>query len=53
MRKLFLLATLALVVTGTSFADNSKVKKKKCNKKSCCIKTTKACCKDKATTVRL
>lgn len=48
MKKLILLASMAFLITGTSFADNGK-KKKKCAKgKSCCTKTTKSCCKDKA-----
>jgi hypothetical protein len=54
MKKLFLLATAALMVTGVSFASNEgKGKKKKCAKgKSCCSKEgtaeKKACHKDKA-----
>ena len=48
MKKLFLLATVALLVTGTSFAEKGK-KKKKCAKgKSGCTKTEKAACKEKA-----
>ncbi|MBK8519746.1 MAG: hypothetical protein WAT20_08940 [Ferruginibacter sp.] len=62
MKKVFLLATAFLFVTGVAMAD--KGKKKKCAKgKTCCTKTddkaagcskskdataTKACCKDKA-----
>ncbi|HPH84184.1 MAG TPA: hypothetical protein PLC48_01955 [Ferruginibacter sp.] len=54
MKKLFLLATAALLVTGVSFAEGGKGKKKKCAKgKSCCSKTTKSCCKDKAKTAKL
>lgn len=54
MKKLFLLATAALLVTGVAFADNGKKKSKKCAKgKSCCTKSsasaTKSCCKDKKT----
>jgi len=53
MKKLFLLATSALLVTGIAFADNGKKKSKKCAKgKSCCTKSsasTKSCCKDKKT----
>ncbi len=38
MKKVFLLATAALLVTGVTFADNGK-KKKKCAKgKTCCSK---------------
>ena len=50
MKKLLLFATAALLVTGVSFANADKGKKKKCAKgKSCCTKTAKAksCCKDK------
>lgn len=48
MKKLFLLATAALLVTGVTFADNGKGKK--CKKAgSCCKKSGKKCCKkDKA-----
>lgn len=54
MKKVFLLATAAMMVTGIAFAnggDNGK--KKKCAKgKTCCAKDAKAekkaCCKDKA-----
>jgi hypothetical protein len=46
MKKLFLLATAALLVSGVSFANTDKGKKKKCAKgKSCCQKT-KSCSKD-------
>lgn len=56
MKKLFLLATAALMVTGVTFANNEgKGKKKKCAKgKTCCSKDKaasaekKSCCKDKA-----
>ena len=51
MKKVFLLATAFLFVTGVAMAD--KGKKKKCAKgKTCCTKETKTakagCCKDKA-----
>ena len=47
MKKVFLLATAALLVTGVTFADNGKKNKKKCAKgKSCCQKGT-SCSKDK------
>ena len=47
MKKLFLLATAAMFITGVSFAEGGKGKKKKCAKgKSCCMK--KGCSKDKA-----
>lgn len=54
MKKLFLLATAALMVTGLAFADGGKKKSKKCAKgKSSCTKSTatatKSCCKDKKT----
>ena len=51
MKKVFLLATAVLLITGVSFADNGKTKKKKCAKgKTCCTKdaSAKKCCKDKA-----
>ena len=55
MKKVFLLATAALLVTGVTFAENGK--KKKCAKgKSCCSKGTaekKSCCKDKSTTAKM
>jgi hypothetical protein len=54
MKKLFLLATAALLVTGASFAENGKDKKKKCAKgKSCCSKSAKASCKDKSKTAKI
>jgi len=57
MKKALLLATAALLITGVSFADNGKGKKKKCAKgKSCCTKSasaTKSCCKDKNKTVAM
>lgn len=43
MKKVFLLAVAALMVTGVTFADNGK-KGKKC-KKSCCSKKGKSCSK--------
>ncbi len=54
MKKVLLLATAALLITGVSFADVNKGKKKKCAKgKSCCSKDSKtakaSCCKDKTT----
>jgi hypothetical protein len=59
MKKVFLLATAALLVTGAAFADGGKKNKKKCAKaKTSCSKDMKAkggCCKDKkaATTAAL
>jgi hypothetical protein len=50
MKKVFLLATAFMFVTGVAMAD--KGKKKKCTK-SCCSKEEKAkagCCKDKSKT---
>jgi hypothetical protein len=44
MKKLVLLATAALLVTGVTFANNDKGKGKKCGK-SCCKKSGKKCCK--------
>jgi hypothetical protein len=55
MKKVFLLATAALLVTGVTFADNGK--KKKCAKgKTCCSKSEtaeKSCCKDKGKTAKI
>jgi hypothetical protein len=55
MKKIFLLATAALLVTGVTFADGGK--KKKCAKgKSCCDKSAsaeKSCCKDKSKTAKI
>ena len=51
MKKLILLATAALLVTGVTFADNGK-KEKKC-KKSCCSKSGKSCGKKKDSTASL
>lgn len=58
MKKVLLLATAFMFVTGVALAD--KGKKKKCAKgKSCCTKdakakTAKACCTDKEkTTVKM
>jgi hypothetical protein len=46
MKKLFLFATAALLISGVSFANTDKGKKKKCAKgKSCC--QGKSCSKDK------
>lgn len=58
MKKVFLLATAALLVAGVSFADSGKKKSKKCAKgKTCCTKKTtaekKSCCKDKSTTAKM
>ena len=45
MKKVFLLATMALMVTSIAFAEgNDKGKRKKGAKKACCAKT-KSCCK--------
>lgn len=53
MKKVLLLATAFLFVTGVALADKGK-KKKKCAKgKTCCTKESKtakaSCCKDKTT----
>ena len=58
MKKVFLLATAVLLVTGVTLADTGKKKSKKCAKgKTCCTKSTatatKSCCKDKATTAKM
>ncbi len=57
MKRVFLLATAALLVTGVTFAEGGKKSKKDC-KKSCCSKSGKSCKKDssakeKETTVKL
>jgi len=52
MKKVFLLISAALLVTGVALADTGKKKSKKCAKgKTCCTKSTagKSCCKDKKT----
>jgi len=55
MKKVFLLATAALLVTGVTFADGGK--KKKCAKgKTCESKSEtaeKSCCKDKSKTAKI
>lgn len=44
MKKLFLLATAALLVSGVTFANNTdKGKKKKCAKGKTCCNKAKAC----------
>ena len=50
MKKIFLLATAAFLITGVSFAgnDKGKEKKKKCTK-SCCVKSGKSCGKTTTT----
>ena len=55
MKKLFLLATAALLVTSVTFADNGKNKSKKKGKgkAACCSHSGKSCCKDKETTVKM
>ena len=53
MKKAFLLATAALLVTGVTFADNGGKNKKKCAKgKSCCSKCSKHKA-EKATTAKM
>lgn len=56
MKKVFLLATAALLVTGITFADNGKKKKKSAKGKSCCSKSDsaeKSCEKTKVKTVKI
>ena len=58
MKKVILLATAFMFVTGVALADKGKNKKKCAKGKTCCTKeekTTKAgCCKDKEkTTVKM
>lgn len=53
MKKIFLLATAAFLITSVSFADGGK-KHKGCAKgKSCCKGMSKSCCKDKSKTVSM
>jgi hypothetical protein len=47
MKKVLLLATAALLVSGVSFANNDKDKKKKCAKGKTCCQKAKKCSKDK------
>lgn len=47
MKKLFLLATAALLVSAVSFANTDKDKKKKCAKGKTCCQKSKKCSKDK------
>jgi hypothetical protein len=42
MKKIFILATAAFLVSGVSFAQDKK------GEKSCCKKGSAGCCKDKA-----
>lgn len=53
MKKVFLLATALMFVTGVALADKGKNKKKCAKGKSCCTKEAKtaksSCCKDKTT----
>ena len=56
MKKVFLLATAALLVTGVTFADNGKKKKKSVKGKTCSPKTAgieKSCCKDNSKTAKI
>lgn len=54
MKKLFLFATAALLVTGIAFATTDKGKKKKCAKgKSCCKKGGTPCKKDASKTTEM
>ena len=56
MKKIFLLAATAFMITGVAMADNGK-KKKKCVKgKTCCAKSDKAeksCCKEHSKTAKI
>jgi hypothetical protein len=51
MKKVLVLATAALLVSGVTFADNGK-KEKKCNK-SCCKKSGKSCGREKDKTAKI
>jgi hypothetical protein len=48
MKKVLLLATAALLVSGVTFANTDKGKKKKCAKGTSCCQKAKACSKEKA-----
>jgi len=52
MKKIFLFATAALLITGASFADNGK-KKNKAKGKTCCSKGEKSCTKEKVKTAKI
>jgi len=51
MKKILVLATAALLVSGVTFADHVK-KGKKCTK-SCCKKSGKSCGKEKDKTAKI
>ena len=54
MKKVFLLATAACLITGVSFAGNDKGKeKKKKSTKSCCSKSSGKSCGKTTTTVKM
>jgi hypothetical protein len=56
MKKVFLLATVALLVTGVTFADSGKKKNKGAKGKTCCAKTAngeKSCSKGKTKTAKI
>ncbi len=52
MKKIFVLATAAFLVSGISFAEGGKGGKKSCGK-ACSKKASKDCCKDKAKTAKM
>ena len=51
MKNVLVLATAALLITGVTFAEGGKGKKKSCGKS--CAKGSKECCKDKAKTAKM
>lgn len=53
MKKIFLLATAAFLVTSASFAEVGKGKKKRAKAKTCVKGTTKSCCMDKSKTAKI
>ncbi|MEP7141677.1 MAG: hypothetical protein ABI707_02345 [Ferruginibacter sp.] len=53
MKKIFLLATAALLVTGVTFADNGKKKNKGAKGKTCSAKCEKSSKKDKSKTAKI
>lgn len=52
MKKVFLLATTALLFTGVTFANDGG-KKKKCGKGKKCAGHSKKCCKKSASTAAM
>ena len=56
MKKIFVFAAATLLVTGITFAENGKDKKKTAKGKTCCAKNAsgeKSCSKDKTKTAKI